>query len=68
MDLFDLLMSYTEFSSGQVDLLLVGFVASFLVVIPAIKLFLGYVRKHSFIPFGIYRILLVVAFFFFVIL
>jgi undecaprenyl-diphosphatase len=61
-------MSYTEFSSGQVDLLLVGFVASFLVVIPAIKLFLGYVRKHSFIPFGIYRILLVVAFFFFVIL
>jgi undecaprenyl-diphosphatase len=61
-------MSYNEFSSGQVDLLLVGFVASFLVAIPAVKLFLGYVRKHSIIPFGIYRILLVVAFFFFVIL
>jgi undecaprenyl-diphosphatase len=65
---FDLLMSYNEFSSGQVDLLLAGFVASFVVAIPAIKLFLGYVRKHNFIPFGIYRILLVVVFFFFVIL
>ena len=65
---FDLLMSYNEFSAGQVDLLLVGFVVSFLVAIPAIKLFLGYVRQHNFIPFGIYRILLVVAFFFFVIL
>ncbi len=65
---FDLLMSYNEFSSGQVDLLLVGFVASFLVAIPAIKLFLGYVKKHNFIPFGVYRILLVIVFFFFVIL
>jgi undecaprenyl-diphosphatase len=65
---FYLLMSYNEFSSGQVDLLLAGFVASFLVAIPAIKLFLGYVRKHNFIPFGIYRILLVAVFFFFVIL
>lgn len=65
---FDLLMSYNEFSSGQVGLLLVGFAASFLVAIPAIKLFLGYVRKHSFIPFGVYRILLVVLFFFLVIL
>ena len=64
---FDLIMSYNEFSTGQVDLLLVGFVVSFLVAIPAIKLFLGYVRKHSFVPFGIYRILLVVAFFFLVV-
>ena len=64
---FDLVMSYSEFSTGQVDLLLVGFVVSFLVAMPAIKFFLGYVRKHSFIPFGIYRILLVVAFFLIVI-
>ncbi|HUK28043.1 MAG TPA: undecaprenyl-diphosphate phosphatase [Candidatus Acidoferrales bacterium] len=64
---FDLLMSYSEFSAGQVDLLLVGFVVSFLVAMPAIKFFLGYVRKHSFVPFGIYRILLVVAFFLIVI-
>jgi len=65
---FDLLMSYNYFSSGQVDILAVGFVASFLVALPAIKYFLEYVKKNNFIPFGVYRILLVVLFFFFVIL
>jgi undecaprenyl-diphosphatase len=65
---FDLLESYNEFSAGQLSLLLVGFVTSFLVAMPAIKFFLGYVKKHSFIPFGVYRILLVAAFYFFVIL
>ena len=65
---FDLLESYNQFSLGQVDLLLVGIVSSFLVAMLAIKLFLGYVKNHSFIPFGIYRILLVAIFYFFVIL
>jgi undecaprenyl-diphosphatase len=65
---YDLVMSFNQFSSGDVELLLVGFVTSFLVAMPAIKLFLGYVRKHNFIPFGVYRILLVVVFYFFVIL
>jgi undecaprenyl-diphosphatase len=65
---YDLVMSFGEFSSGDINLLLVGFVTSFLVAIPAIRLFLGYVRKHSFIPFGVYRIVLVVVFYFFVIL
>jgi len=65
---FDLIMSINQFSTSQVNLLLVGFLCSFLVAMPAIKLFLGYVRKHSFIPFGVYRILLVAAFYFFVIL
>jgi len=51
-----------------VNLLLVGFLTSFIVAMPSIKFFLGYVRKHDFIPFGIYRILLVVVFYFFVIL
>jgi undecaprenyl-diphosphatase len=65
---FDLLMSSNEFSAGQIDLLLVGFVASFLVAMPAIKLFLGYVKKNNFIPFGVYRVLLVVLFLFLVVL
>jgi undecaprenyl-diphosphatase len=65
---YDLLQSMNQFSLGQVNLLLVGFVTSFLVAIPSIKLFLGYVRKHNFIPFGVYRILLVAVFFFFVII
>jgi len=65
---YDLLLSFNQFSSGDVNLLLVGFVTSFLVAMPAIKIFLGYVKKHSFIPFGVYRIALVVLFYFFVIL
>jgi undecaprenyl-diphosphatase len=65
---FDLLNSYSEFSSGQVNILLVGFAASFLVAIPAIKLFLSFIKKNNFIPFGIYRIVLVALFFFLVIL
>jgi undecaprenyl-diphosphatase len=65
---YDLLMSANEFSLSQVDLLIVGFVTAFLVALPAIKLFLGYVRKHNFVPFGVYRIVLVVVFLIFVIL
>jgi undecaprenyl-diphosphatase len=48
-------------------MLAVGFVASFFVAMLAIRFFLGYVKKHSFTIFGIYRVLLVVAFFIFVI-
>ncbi len=65
---FDLLMSFSQFSASQVDLLAVGFVTSFLVALPAIKLFLGFVKKNNFIPFGVYRIILVVVFFLFVIM
>jgi undecaprenyl-diphosphatase len=65
---YDLVMSFNQFSGSDVNLLLVGFLTSFIVAMPSIKFFLGYVRKHDFIPFGIYRILLVVVFYFFVIL
>lgn len=63
---FDLLMSFGQFSAGQVNLLAVGFITSFLVALPAIRLFLGFIKKNNFIPFGVYRIILVVVFFFFV--
>jgi len=65
---FDLINSAGTFSSSQVGILLIGFVTSFLVALAAIRLFLGYVGKHNFIPFGIYRIVLVVMFYLFVIL
>ena len=65
---FDLLNSYSQFSSGQVNILLVGFVTSFLVALPAIKLFFDFIKRNNFIPFGIYRIVIVVLFFFLVIL
>ena len=64
---FDLIMSAGEFSTNQFGVLFIGFVASFLVALVAIRLFLNYVKKHNFIPFGVYRILLVALFYFLVI-
>jgi undecaprenyl-diphosphatase len=65
---FDLINTAGTFSSSQVSILLIGFVTSFFVALAAIRLFLGYVGRHNFIPFGIYRIVLVVMFYLFVIL
>jgi undecaprenyl-diphosphatase len=65
---FDLLNSAGTFSSNQMSTLLTGSVISFLVALAAIRIFLGYVAKNNFIPFGIYRTILVVVFYLFVIL
>ena len=65
---FDLIMSANQFSTDQFQILIVGFFASFLVALGAIRLFLNYVKKHNFIPFGVYRIILVVLFYFLVVL
>jgi undecaprenyl-diphosphatase len=61
----------TEFlpvSSNQVGTLLIGFLTSLLAPLVAIRLFLDYVAKNNFIPFGIYRVILVVVFYLFVVL
>ncbi len=60
----DLLKSYQDFTSADVTVLAIGFVASFVVALVAIKWFLGFVRKHTFTSFGIYRVVAAVAFFF----
>ena len=65
---FDLLMSANQFSTNQFQFLLVGFFVSFLVALVAIRFFLNYVKKHNFIPFGIYRIVIVALFYFLVVL
>lgn len=39
-------------------ILAIAFFVAFLISIISIKLLLGFIRKHSFIPFGIYRIIL----------
>jgi undecaprenyl-diphosphatase len=46
----------------QAQFLAVGFVISFLVAVVAIRFLLGFVKTHTFLPFGVYRILLVLAF------
>ena len=46
------------FESGEIGLLLVGMVVSFVVSILAIRFLMGYIKKHDFKVFGWYRIVL----------
>jgi len=54
---YDLYKSYSQFSFQEFHLLATGFVVSFLTAILSVKLFLRFVSSYSFLPFGIYRIL-----------
>jgi undecaprenyl-diphosphatase len=58
----DLIKNFSDFSLGQIQFLLIGFVVSFFAGLLGVKYFLSFIKKHTFIPFGIYRIILVVLF------
>ncbi len=53
---YDLLKHYHEFSDANLMILAVGFVVAFIVAYLTIKLFLVFLEKSTFVPFGIYRI------------
>jgi len=59
----DLLKSDFSFGTSEVILLVVGFLGSFLVASLAIKFLLSYIQNHSFIAFGVYRIILAILFY-----
>jgi undecaprenyl-diphosphatase len=59
----DLSKSMDTFTYDQFVILLVGFITSFIVAVLAIKFLLAFIQKHSFIAFGIYRILIALLFF-----
>ncbi len=61
---YDILKNSHVFTENDFMLLAIGFVVSFLVAIAAIKFLLNFIRNYTFIPFGIYRILLALVFFF----
>jgi undecaprenyl-diphosphatase len=58
----DLLKSGSGFSASQFGVLAVGFFVSFVVAIASIRFFIGYIKKHTFIPFGVYRIIAALVF------
>ena len=58
----DLAKSARAFSSNQFFLLAIGFVVSFVVALAAIRFLLTFIKRHTFIPFGIYRILAAIVF------
>ncbi len=53
---YDILKHYHEFNVDNLIVLGVGFVVSFVVAYATIKLFLRFLRKFTFVSFGVYRI------------
>jgi len=64
---YDILKNYQEFDTSNISALIVGFITAFIVALIIIKWFLNFIKKHSFISFGIYRIILGIIFLAFVI-
>lgn len=62
----DLWKHGATFSSDDFSLLLVGFVTAFVVAVLVIKLLLRFVETHTFVAFGVYRMIVAMIFFFFV--
>ncbi|MFA5128440.1 MAG: undecaprenyl-diphosphate phosphatase [Patescibacteria group bacterium] len=54
----DLLKSGGNFSLREFGLIAIGFAFSFFTALAAIKFFLNFIKNHSFIFFGVYRVLL----------
>jgi len=63
----DLVKNGHSFTGSEYGMLAAGFIVTFFVALASIKWLLSYVRKHDFIPFGIYRIVIAIAFFFLVV-
>jgi len=59
----DLYKSAGSLGGGGWGTLALGFAVSFAVAMPVVAWFLRFVRTHTFIPFGVYRILLAAVFF-----
>jgi len=60
----DLIKSNFSFSGNEWLVLSVGFVGAFITALFAVKYFIKYVAHHTFVAFGIYRIVLALFFWF----
>jgi undecaprenyl-diphosphatase len=56
---YDLYKTGAQMTLPQLDFLIAGFVTAFIVALLSIKFLLRFIQTHTFIPFGIYRIILV---------
>lgn len=59
---YDLLKNASSFVPQQFGVLAAGFVSAFFVALLSIKFLLAFVRTNTFVPFGIYRIVVAFAF------
>lgn len=60
----DLSSSSFAFSSDEFTVLAVGFVGAFITALITVRIFLHFVQKHNFVPFGIYRIVVAIIAYF----
>ena len=58
----DLYKGVGEIGQNEIVLLSVGFVTAFIVAIIAIKSFINFIQKHTFVSFAVYRIIIGVLF------
>ncbi|MEX2007167.1 MAG: undecaprenyl-diphosphatase UppP [Candidatus Levyibacteriota bacterium] len=64
----DILKSdFGSYSSNEYLMLIAGFLGSFVFALVSIKFLLKFIQNHTFIPFGIYRIVISVLFWFIII-
>ncbi len=59
---YDLYKNAASFAPQEFGVLAAGFISAFLVALLSIKFLLAFIKTRTFIPFGIYRIILALAF------
>ncbi len=52
----------SSYSSNEYLMLAVGLIGSFIFAVLSIKFFIKFIQNHTFIPFGVYRIILAILF------
>lgn len=57
----------SSYSSNDYSMLGIGFAGSFIFALLAIKFLIKFIQNHTFIPFGIYRIVIAILFWFIII-
>lgn len=62
----DLIKNGGRFTGNEIQLLGIGFTGAFISALLVVKWFIAFVQKHTFVPFGIYRILASLLFYVFV--
>lgn len=63
---YDIYKTPAVFADANLSLIAVGFITAFVVALLTIKAVLAFVRKNNFVGFGVYRILIALVFWFFV--
>ena len=61
--MLDIYETRLSFNQDELTFLIVGFMGSFVFALISIKWLIKYVQNHSFIVFGVYRIILAIVFF-----